>query len=75
MENRNINLNEKKRIKGHILLKFDNNYNKKIPIKKISNSRIKKQLNIIKTKQFLKEKKILNNNDNIIDNKNQYKMI
>ena len=62
MENRNINLNEKKRIKGHILLKFDNNYNKKIPIKKISNSRIKKQLNIIKTKQFLKEKKILNNN-------------
>ena len=53
MENRNINLNEKKRIKGHILLKFDNNYNKKIQIKKISNSRIKKKLNIIQSQQNL----------------------
>ena len=35
MENPNINLNGKKRIKGHIILKFDNNFNKTIPIKKI----------------------------------------
>ena len=62
MENPNINLNGKKRIKGHIILKFDNNFNKTIPIKKISNSRIKKQLNILNTKKILEEKKILNNN-------------
>ncbi len=62
MESPNINLNDKKRIKGHIILKFDNYYNKSIPIKKLSNSRIKKQLNIIKTKQLLKEKKIITNN-------------
>ena len=62
MESPNINLNDKKRIKGHIILKVDNYYNKSIPIKKLSNSRIKKQLNIIKTKQLLKEKKIITNN-------------